>query len=78
MKKSLVKLGTCFLIVLFFSCDEKKSIPSRSAINAINLKRGELISCGPSGSQFGMVEFEFSGSQNVKKDFNLAIALLHS
>ena len=47
-------------------------------LNEIHLKRGEVILCGPPDKQFGSVEFEISCSGKVKKDFNLAIALLHS
>jgi len=42
------------------------------------LKRGEVVLCGPPGKQFGTAEFETSCSGKVKKDFNLAISLLHS
>lgn len=47
-------------------------------INAMNLKKGGIILCGPSGKQFGSVVFDVSCTQKVKKDFNLAVALLHS
>jgi tetratricopeptide (TPR) repeat protein len=60
------------------SCKEKNKPPANELINAIGLKRGELVSCGPPGNQFGSVEFETSCSGKVKKDFDLAIALLHS
>lgn len=62
----------------FLSCDQQNSKPSIASINAINLKRGALISCGPEVGQLGTVSFDFSGSNNVKKDFNLGIKLLHS
>lgn len=60
------------------SCNGKNNTPSNEAINSVNLKRGEIFSCGPPDKQFGLVEFETSCSGKVKKDFNLAIALLHS
>lgn len=37
-----------------------------------------MISCGPADKQFGSVDFEMTCSEKVKKDFNLAIELLHS
>ncbi len=67
-----------FLSVILVSCDSENSVPSEDAINAINLKRGEVISCGPPDKQFGSVEFETSCSDKVKADFNLGIELLHS
>jgi tetratricopeptide (TPR) repeat protein len=66
-----------FLLVLL-SCNRKKDTPSNSAINWIYLKRGPVALCGAPGNQFGTVEFQTSGTENIRKDFNLAIALLHS
>src|SRR5450432_4669225 len=66
------------LPLLYISCKERNAGPSKEAIDAINLKKGALISCGTSGKQFGTVEFETSCNQKGKQDFNLAIELLHS
>ena len=50
-----------------------------SAINSLDLKRGELISCGPQeGEVFGTVSFASTVPASLQKDFNTAIALLHS
>jgi len=68
---SAVCLLTCY------SCKENKP-PSQEAINAVNLKKGDVIVCGPPEKQFGDVAFETSCGENSKKDFNLAISLLHS
>lgn len=51
---------------------------SSEEIRAINLKRGEIVLCGPTDKQFGAVQFDISCSQDVKSTFNLAMALLHS
>jgi len=67
------------LSVLFlFSCHQKNNLPSSDTIHAIDLKRGEVVVCGPADKQFGDVEFETSCSRKVKPDFDLAMALLHS
>jgi tetratricopeptide (TPR) repeat protein len=66
------------LPLIIVSCTTKNSGPSEEAIKEINLKRGAVISCGPPGEQFGVVAFDIAGSEKVKKDFNLAIKLLHS
>jgi hypothetical protein len=66
------------LLLTFVSCREKKTAPTTETINTINLRRGEVVLCGPPDKQFGTVEFETSCSGKVKKDFNLAISLLHS
>ncbi len=70
----------CFFIIAtnLLSCKDKNSFLSQEVINEMNLKRGEVISCGPSQKQFGFVEFNISCSGKVKDDFNLAIMLLHS
>jgi tetratricopeptide (TPR) repeat protein len=81
MKKVLQRLPLVlfsFFLLTLSSCHEKNKTPANGTINAINLKRGEVVLCGPPDKQFGSVEFEISCSEKVKKDFNLAIALLHS
>src|SRR5215216_2208178 len=77
MKKILLQLQLVFLLLLL-SCKGKNSGPSKEMINEINLKRGEVISCGPPEKQFGSVDFQISASGKIKEDFNAAVALLHS
>jgi tetratricopeptide (TPR) repeat protein len=60
------------------SCKTKNKTPDAEPISNIDLKRGEVVYCGPPGKEFGSVEFETSCSEKVKKDFDLGIALLHS
>ena len=67
-----------FIVSVFISCNENNSAPSKESIKQINLKRGDIISCSPSDKQFGSVDFEITCNEKVKKDFNLAIELLHS
>lgn len=64
-----------FLLVIA-SC--KNNAPSSESIAELDLKRGQLISCGASNKEFGTVQFETSCSNKVKEDFNLAVELLHS
>ena len=73
-----VLLFTITCLGIFGSCKSKTRIPTAEAINAINLKRGAVISCGPPGLELGSVDFEFPGGEKVKNDFNLAVKLLHS
>src|ERR1035437_181136 len=73
------KLLHVFLLsVIMLSCKSKNPSPSKEVINQLNLKRGEVISCGPPDEQFGSVDFEMTCNEKAKKDFNLAIELLHS
>jgi tetratricopeptide (TPR) repeat protein len=79
MKKLFKKTYSIFLILLLaVSCKIKNRKVSVEDINAINLKRGEVVLCGSSDNKFGSVTFDVSCSGNVKEDFNLAIELLHS
>jgi len=81
MKKILPEAHLAFFslfLLTLASCHGKNETPTSETIAAIQLKRGELVLCGPSDKQFGAVDFEISGSGKVKKDFNLAMSLLHS
>ena len=60
------------------SCNSKTSSPSKDAINQLNLKRGEIISCGPPSAEFGTVNFDMACDNSAKHDFNLAVEMLHS
>ena len=80
MRKKL-QLQLVFLSLFLstlLSCKTKSKTPEAEAINTIDLKRGEVVNCGPPGKEFGSVEFGTSCSEKIKKDFNLGISLLHS
>jgi tetratricopeptide (TPR) repeat protein len=70
----------CFglLLLIFTSCADENKTPLKELISDINLKQGALISCGPTDKQFGTIQFSTSCSPKTQKDFDLAIALLHS
>jgi tetratricopeptide (TPR) repeat protein len=65
-------------LAILVSCNSKQPGPSKELISQINLKRGNIISCGAGDKQFGSVDFDITCSQQSKADFNLAIELLHS
>ncbi len=67
-----------FLSLIGFSCNDKDTAPSAVLIKDMNLKRGEVISCGPADKEFGSLAFEITGNPKAKKDFTLALKLLHS
>src|SRR5438045_1076385 len=77
MKYSAKLLHVFLLFAFCISCKSKNQVPSQNIIDQLNLKRGDVISCG-SHNQFGTVDFEMTCDNRSKKDFNLAIALLHS
>src|SRR5205809_7230362 len=68
-----------YLFISLFSCNDKTNTTQIADINSLDLKKGEIISCGPEdGEIFGSVSFTASVPDSLKKDFNIAIALLHS
>lgn len=77
MKKIFI-LPFILLSLILPVCRQKTQIPSLELINAIQLKRGQVISCGAPGKQFGKVNFTTTCRNDVKEDFNLAVELLHS
>jgi hypothetical protein len=79
MEKGLfVPLSFVCLSMIFASCSEHSEGPSSAAIAAIGLKRGDVISCGTGGQEYGELQFKVPGSEKVNKDFNLGVKLLHS
>jgi hypothetical protein len=60
------------------SCKNKNESQTLAAAS-VELKRGEIISCGPQQAEsFGTVAFDATVPRALQKDFNTAIALLHS
>jgi len=68
----------CLLIMTLSSCREQPATVTKEAINDINLKRGDLVLCSPGDQQLGTISFTTSCSAKTQKDFDLAVALLHS
>jgi hypothetical protein len=56
-----------FALRFMASCRNKASIPSKQSIDQLNLKRGELISCGATDKQFGIVDFEMSCDKKLSR-----------
>jgi tetratricopeptide (TPR) repeat protein len=77
--KNLILLTLFFPLVLLTvnSCKEKKASPSIELINTLSLKKGQIISCGPT-NEFGSANFQISCSEGGQEDFKLAVNLLHS
>jgi tetratricopeptide (TPR) repeat protein len=69
--------GISFCLLMLAACTSSNN-PSKEVIAELSLKRGEVISCGATDKQFGLVMFETSCSGTVKEDFNLALEMLHS
>ena len=79
MQPVINKIYFSLLLLIAFSCRSKSKTDYYAAASALDLKRGEIVSCGPQdGEMFGTVSFTASVPGNLKNDFNIAIALLHS
>ena len=78
MKHSLkILLAFAGSVLATVSCNN--SVDNTASIAAMNLKRGEILACGPEdGELFGTVSFTASIPDKVKIDFNTGVALLHS
>jgi hypothetical protein len=75
MKKLTLFASFAFV---FFSCNNTNHTNAPD-ISSLDLKRGEIVSCGPQdGESFGTVVFNASVPSDLRNDFNIAIALLHS
>ena len=65
------------LSLVALSCGDRKA-PSQKVITELNLLRGEVTTCGTPGKKLGSVDFKLSCGSAVRKDFDMALALLHS
>lgn len=65
--------------ISLFACKNKNAATQTTNIASIaDLRKGDIVLCGPAKGQFGNVAFALSATQKVKDSFNLALALLHS
>jgi tetratricopeptide (TPR) repeat protein len=78
MNRHLTITTAVLFIVLLISCRERKQPVLTKEINAINLKTGDVILCGPEDKGVGKISFIISGDDSLTKQFNFAVALLHS
>jgi tetratricopeptide (TPR) repeat protein len=75
LNNKLIFLG----VLIGISCNTGTNTDQRTLIASLDLKRGDIVSCGPQdGEMFGTVSFTASVPDSLKKDFNIAVALLHS
>lgn len=78
MANSIRRICIYLALLFCFSC-KTKTKKFISAASSMDLKRGEIVSCGPQdGEMFGSVSFSASVPEKLISDFNIGIALLHS
>lgn len=73
-----ITVAVLFTFNALSSCRERTQPRLAKEISSINLKTGDVVLCGPDDKSVGKVSFIISGDENIKKQFNFAIALLHS
>ncbi|HET9824847.1 MAG TPA: hypothetical protein VFP87_05905 [Chitinophagaceae bacterium] len=67
------------VLLILVSCNNANKDSNNNLIASLDLKRGDIVSCGPQdGEVFGTVSFSASVPEDLRKDFNIAVALLHS
>ncbi len=67
------------ILFLLLSCKKPQgNAPSQASIAEMNLKRGQIVTCGAPSFQFGSAAFPTTCNENSKEDFTLGIKLLHS
>ena len=75
-------MKTFIAITLFFvlsGCSRSVNTDQlRNKVTALDLTRGDIALCTSGKGEFGQVSFPVACSEEVKADFNLATALLHS
>jgi len=77
-KVSLRPAYILFTCLLLAACSNNNSTPPGTNLKILNLKRGEIVNCGPADKEFGSVDFGTTLSGKAREHFQLAIALLHS
>ncbi|HRO45323.1 hypothetical protein [Agriterribacter sp.] len=78
-----MKSPAVFILLLscisLLACKNKNAATRTTGIASIaDLRKGDMVTCGPAKQQFGNVAFALSAAENVKDTFNLALSLLHS
>ena len=74
----LISTQAVIVVLSFSGCSEKKDVQFQNELAALKLNQGEITLCGSGADEFGKVDFSLSCSENIRQDFNLATALLHS
>ena len=76
MRTIIILVTFAFLFTV--SCKSKNETQTLAAAS-LDLKRGDIISCGPQqGESFGTASFDATVPAALQQDFNTGIALLHS
>ena len=75
MRPGLKGLSMITLLAISCGSENRESAP---ALISLNLKRGDIVSCGPAEPQYGSVNFDITASDTIQKQFNHGLSLLHS
>lgn len=73
---SIFFLQLCCLFLM--GCNSRSNVPEKGTISSLNLKQGKTILCGPPEKVLGAVSFETSCPETIRREFDVAVAMLHS
>jgi tetratricopeptide (TPR) repeat protein len=60
------------------ACRNNEQFSVSGLAASLELKRGNIISCGPPGAQYGSLQFEIDGSSHIQELFTMGVKMLHS
>jgi tetratricopeptide (TPR) repeat protein len=66
------------ILIAIQGCQQKTKVPDKAVLADLEIKRGNLIQCGPADLQFGKASFETSCESGSSGDFVTGLKLLHS
>jgi tetratricopeptide (TPR) repeat protein len=78
MNRYISLITVLSFVILLISCRERQRPMLAKEIKSINLKTGDVVLCGPEDKSLGKVSFIITGNDSLTKQFNFAVALLHS
>ncbi|HEU5289913.1 MAG TPA: hypothetical protein VFU05_04665 [Cyclobacteriaceae bacterium] len=76
--KDFPTLKALILIALLFACNSGNKNQELKEVDELQLKQGEIVSCGSQDKEFGVVNFTMACNDQMKGNFNIALELLHS
>jgi tetratricopeptide (TPR) repeat protein len=60
------------------ACKNNSQFSASELAATLELKRGDIISCGPPDAQFGSLEFQIAASPLIQEQFTMGVKMLHS
>jgi len=79
MKIHAAKILVFVVLLSFAECRSKKNKVDHASLSSIDLKRGEIVSCGPQdGEMFGNVLFSASVPDSLQYCFTISFIFVYT